>query len=105
MKVEHQHDLTYLTQCPEVNKTYLEETARQIRERVLDQAGKDRKFNMVKHSMDTGPPRVCRKDIQILTKGFKHCKFKRKICKALLIKKHQPTLNDQEHLVMFELFQ
>ena len=50
MKLEHQHDLTYLTQCPEVNcnKTYLEETAQQLRERVLDHAGKDRKFNMVK---------------------------------------------------------
>ena len=50
MKLEHQHDLTYLTQCPEVNynKTYLEETAQRLRERVLDHAGKDRKFNMVK---------------------------------------------------------
>ena len=88
MKLEHQHDLTYLTQCPEVNynKTYLEETAQRLRERVLDHAGKDRKFNMVKHSMDRGRPPVCRKDIQILTKGSQHCKFKRKICKALLIK-------------------
>ena len=98
--------MTYLRQCPEVNcnKTYLEETAQRLRERVLDHAGKDRKFNMVKHSMDTGCPPVRRKDIQILIKGFKHCKFKRKICKALLIKKHQPTLNDQEHSAMFELF-
>ena len=72
MKPEHQHDLTYLTQCPEVNcnKNYLEETARRLREKVLDHAGKDRKLNMVKHSIDTGCPPVCRKDIQILTKGL-----------------------------------
>ena len=53
--------------------------------------------------MDTGQPPVCMKDFQILTKGFSHCKFKRKICEALLIKK-QPTLNAQEHPVAFELF-
>ena len=38
-------------------------------------------------------------DFQILTKGFNHCKFKRRICEAFLIKKHQPTLNAQEQSV------
>ena len=65
---------------------------------------KTRKSNMVKHSMDTDHPPVCMKDFQVITKEFKHCKFKRKICKALLIKKHQPTLNIQEHSVAFEPF-
>ena len=100
-KLEHEHDLTYFTQCPGVNcnETYLGETARRLQDRVLDHAGKDRKSNIVKHSMDTGHPPVCIKDFQILTKGFSYCKFKRKICAALLIKKHQPTLNAQEHSV------
>ena len=37
-KLEHQHDLSYLTQCPEVNcnETYFVETARKLRERDLD---------------------------------------------------------------------
>ena len=50
-KLEHQHDLTYLTQCPELNcnETYLGETARRLRERVLDHAGKDKKSNMVEN--------------------------------------------------------
>ena len=65
---------------------YLRETARRLRETVLEHAGKDRKSNMVKHSMDTGHPPVCKKDFQILAKGFNHRKFKRKICEALLIK-------------------
>ena len=53
MKLEHQHDLTYLTKCPEVNsnETYSGETARGLQERFFDHAGKDRKSNMVKHSM------------------------------------------------------
>ena len=57
LKLEHQHDLTYFTKCPEVNcnKTYLEETARS-QERFLHHAEKDRKSNMVKHSTDTGHP-------------------------------------------------
>ena len=99
MKLEHQHELTYLTQCPEVNcnKTYLEETSQRLRERVLEHAGKGKRSNIVKHSMGTGRPPVCMKDFQILTKWFKHCKFKRKICQALLIKRHRPTLNAQEN--------
>ena len=81
-KLEHQHDLTYFTHCPGVNcnETYLGETARRLQDRVLEHAGKDRKSNIVKHSMDTGQPPVCMKDFQVLTKGFSHWKFKRKIC-------------------------
>ena len=50
-KLEHQHDLTYLTQCPELNcnETYLGETARRLRERALDHAGKDKKSNMIEN--------------------------------------------------------
>ena len=105
MKLEHQHGLTYFTQCPGVNynETYLGETARKLQEIVLEHAGEDKKSNMVKHSMDTSHPLVCMKVFQILTK-FNHCKFKRKICEVLLIEKHQPTLNTQEHSVTLELF-
>ena len=105
-KLEHQHDLTHLTQGPGVicNETYLGETSRGLQGRVLEHAGKDKRPNMVKHNMDTGHPPVCMKDFQILTKRFNHCKFKRKICEALLIKRHQPTLNAQEHSVTVELF-
>ena len=89
-KLEHHHDHTYFRQCPEVNcnETYSGETARILQERVLDHAGKDRKSNMVKHSMDTGHLPKCIKDFQILTKEINHSKFKRNICHALLIKKH-----------------
>ena len=52
------------------NKTYLGEIAKKLQERVLDDAGKDRKFNMVKQSMDTSYSSVCMKDFQILTKRF-----------------------------------
>ena len=49
-KLEHQHDLTYLTQCParNCNEIYLGETARRLRERALEHPGKDRKSNMAK---------------------------------------------------------
>ena len=89
IKIEHQHDLTYFTQCPGVNcnETYLRETARRLQEIVLEHARKDRKSNMVKHGIGTGHPPVCMKEFQILKKGLNRCKFKRKICEALLIKK------------------
>ena len=89
MELQHQHDLIFITQCLEVYciETYLRETARRLRERVLDHARKNRKSNMVNNNIDTGHPPVCMKDFQILTKRFNHCKFMRKICKELLIKK------------------
>ena len=69
-KLEHQLDLTYFTQCPEVNcnETYIGETARRLQERVLDHAGKDRISNMVKHSMDTSHLPVCIKIYSIAHK-------------------------------------
>ena len=53
-KLEHQHDLTYFTQCPGVNcnVTYLGETALRLQEGVLEHAGKHRKSNIVKHVMN-----------------------------------------------------
>ena len=44
------------------------------------------------------------KDFKILTKSFNHCKFKRKVYEALIIKNHQPTLNAQKKSVTPELF-
>ena len=95
-KLEYQHDLTYFIQCPGVNsnETYLGETAIRLQERVLEHARKDRKSNMVIYGMDTGHPLVCMIDFQILTKGFNHCKFQRKLYEALLIKKYQPAQNN-----------
>ena len=52
--------------------------------------------------MNTAHPAVYMKDFQILAKGFNHCKFK-KICEALLIKEHRPTLNAQEQSATLEL--
>ena len=70
MKLEHQHELTYLTQCPEVNcsKTYLEETSQRLRERVLEHAGKDKRSNIVKHSIGTGRPPVLYERVSDLNK-------------------------------------
>ena len=90
--------------CSKLQWNILRGTVRRLRERVHDHAEKDKKSNMVKHSMDKGHPPVCMKDFQILTKGFNHIKFKRKICEVLLIKIHRQTLNAQEHSVRFELF-
>ena len=73
--------MTYFTQCSELNcnETYLGETAIRLQEGILDHPGKDKKSNLVKHSMVTGHPLVCMKHFQILINGFNHCTFKRKI--------------------------
>ena len=58
---------------------------------------------MVQRSIDRDHPPVCKKDFQTTTKEFNHCKFKIKICEALLVKKHRPTQNAQEHSVTLKL--
>ena len=86
-KLEHQGDLTYFTQCSEVNFNEIcsGETAKRLRERVLGHAGNDKDANMVKNSVNIGHPPACMKDFQILTKGFNNCKFMRKIYEAFYI--------------------
>lgn len=71
MKLEHQNDLTYVTQCPEVNcnTTYLGGKATRLQERVPDHAEKDKTSNMVKHHMDTGCTPVLHERLLDLNKG------------------------------------
>ena len=105
-KLEHNNDLSYLVKCPEktCSENYLGETARRINERVLEHAGKDKKSHMLQHNLQSGHPSVSLNEFKILGKGFNNNRVKRKISKALLIRKYRPTLNTEENSISFELF-
>ena len=92
--------------CPEktCSENYLGETARKINERVLEHAGKDKKSHVLRHTLQSGQPSVSLNEFKILGKGFNNNRVKRKISKALLIKKYRPTLNTEENSISLELF-
>ena len=89
--------------CPEktFSENYLGETARKINERVLKNAGKDKKSRMLRHTLQSGQPWVSLNEFEILGKDFN--RVKRKILKALLSKQYWPTLNTQENSISLEL--
>ena len=80
------------------------ETARRINERVLKNAGKDKKSHMLQHTLKSAHPSVSLNEFKILGKGFNNNRVKRKISEALLIKQYRPTLNTQENSISLELF-
>ena len=105
-KLVHKHDLKYLVKCPEntCSETCLGKTARILKERIMEHAGKDNKSHMLKHTLRSGHPLVSPNDFRILQKGYNNSKVKRKISEALLIRKHRPSLNIHENSVPLELF-
>ena len=70
----------------------------------MEHAGKDKKLLMLKHTRQSGHPSASPNDFRILQKGYNNSKVKKKISEALLIRKHQPSLNIHENSVPLELF-
>ena len=105
-KQNQNNDLTYLGKCPEktCSENYLGETARRIKERVLEHAGKDKKSHMLRHILQSGHPSVSLNEFKIFGKGFNNNSVKRKISEVLLIKQYWPFLNIQENSILLEFF-
>ena len=105
-KQNQNNDLTYLGKCPEktCSENYLGETARRIKERVLEHAGKDKKSHMLRHILQSGHPSVTLIDFKILGKGFKNNRVKKKILVAISVKQYWSILNTQENAICLELF-
>ena len=59
---------------------------------------------MFNHTLQSGHPPVSPNGFRILQKRYKNNKVKRKISEALLMRKHQPSLNIHENSVLLELF-
>ena len=69
----------------------------------MQHADKDKKSHMLKHMLQYVLPSVSPNNFRILRKGYNNSKVKRNISEALLIRKHQPSLNIHENLVALEL--
>ena len=70
---QHKYDLVYFNRCPSTNFTgsYIGETARCLRERVVDHAGRDTKLYIGRHCLNSNHEAVL---------PFRHCS--RQLCPA-----------------------
>ena len=67
-------------------------------------SGKDPKSHLFKHAMETNHKMVPLDDFQIMGKGYKISKFRRKLAESLHIKKKRSSLNTQEASIPPKLF-
>ena len=105
-KFEHRHDVIYLGTSPEAtcNDNYIDETKRQIFERVKDHNGRDFNPHLLKHALENKHQHVSEKDFKVIGNGFRGNNKKRKVAEALLIREIRPTLNIQDQSVPLQLF-
>ena len=83
---------------------YTEETARRLRERVLEHNGRDAKSYLVKHAIEKCHKYPKTEDFNIIGKDYRNNNFKRKVTESLLIKDTRTTLNTHEKPVLLKLF-
>ena len=102
----HLHDVVYKVKCPDDNcsNVYIGETGRRICERVRDHADRDKKSNVLKHSIESGHKTVSLDNFEIIGRDYRKNQYKRKLAEAILIKEHRPTLNSHEKSIPLKLF-
>ena len=105
-KFSHKHDIVYHAKCAEesCNDDYVGETARPISERVLNQSGRDKNFQILKHQIEKEHPCPQCEDFKVISSGFRNNTKKRKLSEALWINTLRPSLNKQEKSIPLKLF-
>ena len=103
-RLQHKHNVIYKATCPDdqCSATYIGETARRIEERIQDHGTRDKKSTIYKHSETTHHEHVNESNFQILAEHYAW-EQKRKIAEAVLIKEHNPDLNEQGQSVPLKL--
>ena len=104
-KFEHRHNIVYFSRRPNVtcNETYVAETDRRIRERIIDHNEGDKSSHLLKHARKSQQTHVWKDNFKILNGNCKSS-VKRKISEALYIRTLKPTLNVKEKSVRLELY-
>ena len=98
--------MVYHAKCAEesCNDDYVGETARPISERVLNQSGRDKNFQILKHQIEKEHPCPQCEDFKVISSGFRNNTKKRKLSEALWINTLRPSLNKQEKSIPLKLF-
>ena len=105
IKLEHQHNVVYHTECPnrKCKSHYTGQTKCRVGKRASQHNGKDKKSHLFKHAQETKHKRVKVNDFNIIGKGYRS-DFTRRISESLLIKKLKPDLNIQKDSYKLSLF-
>ena len=100
------HDVIYRSVCAieSCNEDYNGECARRLYGRVKNHNGRDHSSHLVKYAGENGHLAVDTASFEVTGSGYRNNARRRKIAKALLVKKLKPTLNIQEKLVPLKLF-
>ena len=104
-KFEHKNNLVYICKCPDpdCNDTYIGETNRRIKERIIDHNKRDKNSHILSHAREKNHPHVWLNDFKVLDTNYKS-NVKRKISEALYIKSLKPSLNIQDKSFPLKLF-
>ena len=72
-KFEHRHNVLYFSRCPNVtcNETYVEETDRRIKERIMDHNKSDKSLHLLKQPRESQGTHVWKIDFKILNGNYK----------------------------------
>ena len=70
-KLEHKHDLICLVECSEI---YLGETTRRMNKKIMENAGKGNKLQMLKHMIQSGHLSVSPIDVEYFVKDIRTTK-------------------------------
>ena len=97
---KHEHNLVYKVDCPDCDVSYIGESGRRLKERVMDHAGRDKNLHVLKHSLVLkGHKEISLDNVTIISKNYKNY-YKRKVPETLLIlKQKKPILNTQDNSV------
>ena len=91
---EHEHNLVYKVECPEMNctATYIGEVSRRLAERIKDHGGRDHKSHVFTHALESGHAPVTKDDFEILIGKSKQLGnyYKRTTTEAITIKRYRP---------------
>ena len=83
--------------CPdnECSKEYIGETARRLKERIIDHNKRDKRSHIYMHSNDNVHVRPWVDDYKVIGRNYQ-TKYKRKISEALFIRSSKPAINIQD---------
>ena len=64
---KHEFNLVYTVDCPDCDVSYIGESGRRLEERLMDHAGRDKNWHVLKHSLDK---EVTMDNVTIMSKNY-----------------------------------
>ena len=98
---QYKYDLVYFSRCPSLYCTYsyIGETTRRLNKRAMDHAGRDTKFHIIRHYLNSNHETVNIENFKILDIGYNNNTYKRKTSKVFFVNPYRLSLNVHDNSV------